>query len=268
MEIVEYMPNSQVINNDRTVPLLTICGKIFERLIFNSFFECFQEHNLLSAHQSGFPTNDSCVNQLLSIVHDIYTAFHAWPTLESCGVFLDISKAFDEVGYEGLIFKIKSLVISYALLEPIESFLRNKFQRVVLNSQTLEWLPVKAVIPQRSILDHLCFLIYINDLSNDIVSTVKLFADDTSLFSIVHNAKMSAYELNKDLENISECPHQWKMSFNPEPNKQVQEVIFSRKAAKSSHPQICLNNVSVSCVSFQKHLGVNLDKKFNFSHHI
>ena len=71
------MPNSQVINNNRPVPLLSISGKIFERLIFNSFFECFQEHNLLSAHQSAFPNNDSCVNQLLSIVHDIYTAFHA-----------------------------------------------------------------------------------------------------------------------------------------------------------------------------------------------
>ena len=76
--------------------------------------------------------------------------------------------------------------ISNTLLELIKSFLKNRFQRVDLNGQTWEWLPVKAGVPQRSILVSLFFLIYINDLSNDIVSTVKLFADDTSLFSIVY----------------------------------------------------------------------------------
>ena len=71
------------INNYRLVSLLPIYGKIFERLILNSLFEYLEEHNLLSAHQSSFP---------LSI---IYIVFDAFPTLESCGVFLDMSKAFD-----------------------------------------------------------------------------------------------------------------------------------------------------------------------------
>ena len=77
--------------------------------------------------------------------------------------------------------------ISGALLELIKSFLTNRFQRVVLNGQTSEWLPAKAGVPQESILDTLCFVIYINDLSVDITSTVKLIPDYTSLFSIVHD---------------------------------------------------------------------------------
>ena len=81
--------------------------------------------------------------------------------------------------------------ISGTLLELIESFLKNRFQRVVLNHQTSEWLPVKGGVPQGSILGPLFFLIYINDLSNDIVPTVKLFAIET-LFSIVHDAETSA----------------------------------------------------------------------------
>ena len=93
----------------------------------------------------------------------------------------------------------KSVGICDALLNLIGSFLENRFQRVVLNGQTSEWLPVRAGVPQGSILGPLFFLIYINDLSVDITSTVKLFADDTSLFSIIHDAKTAAYELNKDL---------------------------------------------------------------------
>ena len=155
-------------------------------------------------HQSDVRANNSCVNQLLSIVHDIYTAFDAYPTLESRGAFLDMSKDFDKVWQEGVIFKLKLMGISTTLINLIKIFLKNRFQRVVLNGQTSEWLLVKAGVPQGSIIGPLFFLIYINDLSNDIVPTVKLFADDTSLFSIVHDAKTSACRSNKDLQKISE----------------------------------------------------------------
>ena len=79
-----------------------------------------------------------------------------------------------------------------ALLDLTGSFLENRFQRVVLNGQTSEWLPVWAGVPQGYILGPLFFLIYINDPSVDIKSTVKLFPDDTSLFSIIHDAKTTA----------------------------------------------------------------------------
>ena len=95
-----------------------------------------------------------------------------------------------------------------------------------------------------------------------------MFADDTSLFSIIHDAKTRAYELNKDLQKIAEWAHQWKMSFNPELNKQAQKVIFSKKMTKSSHPQIYFSNVPVSRTSIQKYLGIYLDEKLNFNHHI
>ena len=95
-----------------------------------------------------------------------------------------------------------------------------------------------------------------------------MFADDISLFSIIDDATTTAYELNKDLQKIAEWTHKWKMTFNPDLNKPAQEVIFSRKMTKSSHPQIFFNNIPVSHASFQKHLGIYLDEKFNFNHHI
>ena len=115
------------------------------------------------------------------------------------GVFLDISKAFDRVWHEGLICKIKSIGVTSLPLELIQSFLSHRFQRVVLNGQSSRWLPVTAGVPQGSILGPLLFLIYINDLSNNLSSTAKLFADDTSLFSVV-NVNLSQFHLDSDLK--------------------------------------------------------------------
>ena len=114
-------------------------------------------------------------------------------------VFLDISKAFDKVWHKGIIFKLKQNGISDDLLN-ISDFLRNRKQRVTLNGQSSSWTNVNAGVPQGSILGPLLFLIYINDLSDGLSSNAKLFADDTSLFSVVHDRNTSAIELNKDLK--------------------------------------------------------------------
>ena len=98
--------------------------------------EYLEKYKLLSAQQFDFRANDSGVDQLLSIFHNIYTAFDVYPTLESRGVFLDISKTIDKVWHEGLIFKFKSVDICDAILDFIGSFLEYRFQRVVLNGHT------------------------------------------------------------------------------------------------------------------------------------
>ena len=82
---------------------------------------------------------------------------------------------------------------------------------------------------------YLFILIYIKDLSQNLSSNPKLFADDTSLFSVVHDTNQSKINLNDDLEKISNWAFQRKMSFNPDIKKQAQEVIFSRKLQKSNH---------------------------------
>ena len=95
-----------------------------------------------------------------------------------------------------------------------------------------------------------------------------MFADDTSLFSIAYDINASSNDLNNDLKIISDWAHQWKMSFNPDPAKQAQEVIFSRKKIKPSHPEIFFNNSPVFQSSSQKHLGMILDSKLNFLEHL
>ena len=130
--------------------------------------------------------------------------------------------------------------------------LSNRKQRVGLNVQVSAWASANAGVPQGSILGPLLFLIYISDLSDNLSSNVKLFADNTSLFSVTHDVNVSARELNDDLRKISNWAFQWKMSFNPDVNKQAQEIIFSRKIKSNIHPLPVFNNNIVSQANSQK----------------
>ena len=153
-------------------------------------------------------------------------------------------------------------------LKLLVNFLQNRHQRVLLNGQCSSWAPVFAGVPQGSVLGPLFFLIFINDLTKDISSNNKLFADDTSIFSAVNDIDVSKHELNSDLRKISIWANHWKMPFNSDDSKQAQEVIFSKKHQKLFHPTVLFNNIPVQHSTVQKHVGVYLDEKLNFNTHI
>ena len=147
--------------------LLPICGKIFERLIYNSLFEFFIANELISSNQPGFKLGGSCINQLLSITHETYKSFDGAYEIrgvfldiskafdggyEVRGVFLDISKTFDNVSRNGLIYKLKQNGEGGDLLNLIIDLLDASKQRVVLIGQYFSWASVKAGVLQRSIL--------------------------------------------------------------------------------------------------------------------
>ena len=125
------------------------------------------EERLLNPNQSSFRPCDSCINQLLAITHEIFEAFDCDPTLEVRSVFLDISKAFDKLWHEDLIFKLWSMDISGELYNLLGNILSIRFQRVILNGQKSPWKPVIPGVHQGSKLDTLLFLVYINDLPNE-----------------------------------------------------------------------------------------------------
>ena len=111
-------------------------------------------------------------------------------------------------------------------------------------------------------------MVYINDLEKYIKSRIKFFADDTMLYSVVHDPNVSANELNHDLKLINDWAYQWKMSFNPDVNKQAVEVLFSQKNKAQVHPPLFFNGNEILKVNEHKHLGMILDSTLSFSSHI
>ena len=146
--------------NYRPISLLPIFGKIFETLVYDSLYSHLVSHDLLNPNQSGFRPGDSTVNKLISITHSIFKVFDCNPPLDVRYVYLDVSKAFDRVWHDGLIFKFKRCGVSGQLLSVLQSFLMDRRQRTVLNGQCSSWGDISAGVPQGSILGPLFFLIY------------------------------------------------------------------------------------------------------------
>ena len=112
------------------------------------------------------------------------------------------------------------------------------------------------------------FIIYINDLSDNLAANPNLSADDTSLFCGVYDLTTTAENWNNDSNKIKNCAFQWKTNFIPDFFKQTQEVLFTGKKIKRDHPQLLFNNNPVIQTNMQKHLGKLLDTKLNFNDHL
>ena len=172
-------------------------------MIFDNLYGYIFKNNFISDYQSGYRKNDSTIKQLLSITHEIYKAFDA--SQEIRAVFLDISRAFDRVWHEGLIFKLEQIGIEGKMIYILKSFLSNRMQRVAMNGKTSDWANIEAGVPQGSILGPILFLVYINDIIDIVESDIRIFADDTFIFRIADQNSTKA--LNDDLEKITIWAH-------------------------------------------------------------
>ena len=167
--------------NYRPVSLLSVVSKVFEKLVNNRIVDHLEKCGLFSDFQYGFRSSQSTAD-LLTVGSDrIARAFNRSGT--SRAVALDISKAFDRVWHAGLLSKLKSSGISGQVFGRISSFLSNGRLRVVLDGKSSQEYPINAGVPQGSILGPTLFLLYINDLPDDGICNIAIYADDTTLYS-------------------------------------------------------------------------------------
>ena len=168
--------SKQIVKHYRPISLLLLFAKMFERILFSNMYNHLISNNLLTKNQSGFRPGDSVTIQLIFVVDKMHSSLDI--NLEVRSVFLYMSKAFDKVWHEGLLFILR---INGKLINLLKSYFSNKKQRVLIDGSESDWGEIESGVPQGSVLGRLLFLIYINDLEIGIKSHIKFFADDTSL---------------------------------------------------------------------------------------
>jgi hypothetical protein len=238
--------------NYRLVSLLSRISTIFERIIFKHIFNHFRQHFLLSIWQSGFLPGSSTITQLIELYDQFCKAIDERKEVRV--VFLDISKAFDRVWHKGLLHKMKKNGIRGRLLIWLTDYLKDRYQRVIVNGQKSTWGRILAGVPQGSVLGPLLFLVFINDLTHVIKHCkIRLFADDTCLFIEVDDPDTAAIAIQEDLDNIRSWSEDWLVAFSPAKTK---EMIISLKVNKPIHHPANLGGEEIDRVPEHKHLGV------------
>ena len=251
------------VSNYRPISLLNTLAKVLEKSVHKYVFNFLNDHHVITTLQSGFVPGDSTVNQLVDIYNTFCQALDEGKEVRA--IFCDISKAFDRVWHKGLLFKLHSVGISGSLLQWFTDYLANRKQRVVIPGVSSSWSSVEAGVPQGSILGPLLFLLYINDIVENINSSIRLFADDTTLYIIVDNPVEAAYQLNSDLSKIHQWANQWLVTFNP---SKSESVIFSRKRNRPNHPQVLMDQQPIHEVNLHKHLGIIFSSDCTWHDHL
>ena len=204
--------------NYRPVSLLSVVSKVFEKLVNNRIVDHLEKCGLFSDFQYGLRSSRSTAD-LLTVVSDrIARTFNRSGATRA--VALDISKAFDRVWHAGLLHKLKSYGISGQIFGLISSFLSNRRLRVVLDGKSSQEYSVNAGVPQGSILGPTLFLLYINDLPDDVICDIAIYADDATLYSKCDRASdlwqqlELASELESDLRDTVDWGKKWLVDFN------------------------------------------------------
>ena len=252
--------NKENVENYRPVSLLCIVSKICERIIHNKIYPYI--FSQLSNTQHGFIKGRSTCSQMLNFIHEIGNSLDNSEQTDI--IYLDFSKAFDSVSHACLLHKLELFGISGELLMWFKSYLSNRFQRVVVNGGTSEWLPVHSGVPQGSILGPLLFCIFIDDMprvSNS--SKILLYADDTKCYKNI-NSVGDCLDLQADLELLHEWSCKWQMKFNAKKCKVL--TVTRRKYPVNFHYN--LNGQILEKVTNIRDLGVIVDSDLSWTKHV
>ena len=220
---------------------------VFEKIIFKHVFNFLIETRFFTPYQSGSLPGDSTVNQLTFLYNKICKALDEG--LEVRFICFDISKAFDKVWHKVLIFKLKRPGIYGKLLAWFSDYLFNRCQRVVLPGCQSNTTHLNAGVPQGSVLGPLLFLVYINDIVENIELGINLFANDTSLSLVVRNPSDADMTLQDDINKINNWAESWLVKFNP---AKSESLVISRKTSKPLHPNLNMSNTPIQNLQTHK----------------
>ena len=242
--------------NYRPISLLSNISKIFERVMYSRLDNFLTTSEIIHKFQFGFRKQYSTNHALLSIVEQIRRALDS--KMFTCGVFIDLEKAFDTVNHKIFLSKLKHYGIRGIANKWFSSYLSNRHQSVSLNGASSSSLPVTCGVPQGSILGPLLFLIYINDMNTAMeFSTTYHFADDTNLLYSHKSIDVLRKRLNKDLALLYYWLCANRLSFNAGKSEFI--VFRSPSCKKFERVTLKLHHSKLFESSKIKYLGISLD---------
>lgn len=255
--------NRKIASNYRPVSLTSIICKTMEKIIRSHIIDHMQRNQLFSDKQFGFISGRSTALQLLKVL-DI------WTEAIDCGfsvdvIYMDFMKAFDTVPHRRLVAKLSGFKINGNIIKWIEQFLSNRHQQVMVNGEVSSWRSVTSGIPQGSVLGPILFVLYINDLPDNVNSTAFLFADDTKLFRIIKDISDKAV-LQSDLHLLIEWSNRWLLRFHPDKCKAMN--IATNPSEINAYTLTINNTATVLENITQKDIGVTIDNRLEFDSHI
>ena len=221
----------------------------------------YETHEILTDHQHGFRPGRSCETQLVITTNDIIKALDERKQVDA--IILDFSKAFDRVPHHRLLAKLSHYGIKYKLLTWMENFLTKRSQRVVVDGESSDWIPVTSGVPQGTVLGPLLFLSFINDLPCGISSNIRLFADDCLLYRPISNTDDTKV-LQNDLDTLHRWSQRWQMKFNVEKCNSMTFTLRRGPIKANYHMGTSL----LSVVTETTYLGLTLTCKMSWSKHI
>ena len=250
----------------RPISLLSCLSKILEKLVYSSIYSHLTENNLLSDRQSGYRAGHSTQLQLTYLTHNIYRYLDSGRDVTA--IYLDISKYFDKIWHEGLLYKCKNeFFISGSLFSWLKSYLTDRTQRVRVGDAFSTTKMTKAGVPQGSVLGPLLALMYLDGLRHNLTNEILLYADDTSIHASHTTEDIDVVQdsLQRDLDNIDGYAKQWAIQFNI--TKTVQQT-FSHKL----HPTVPTlhfagQNIPTDTET-HKHLGITFSTDLRFHNHV
>ena len=219
------------------------------------------KHNILLHFQHGVQSGLSCESQLIETVHDWITAMDNKSQIDA--ILLDFAKAFDKVPHKRLLSKLAFYGITGNTKNWIKSFLSHRKQRVSVNGALSDNTCVTSGVPQGSVLGSGLFLLYINDINNNIQSPIRLFADDSIIYRII-KYETDNNTLQSDLIQLQTWSNKLQMEFNIP--KCVHLPITNKTRPRLHSYSLC--GVPISTVSSHPYLGIKLDTKLTWANHI